>query len=234
MQMKTSNAISNICGCSISKIILISTAIIALSSSTIAQPVWQNGTPTVTPRALLLELTFRLDRPSYIYYNITRAHYPTVPLPAPNNVKNWSSQPVPFGAIDHNGSVTYNAGDVGTDVTIQIEGEAVPIEINHDYGILVTAEDQATGTLSQSFVINVTTPPCPDFWLDINHNSIGECISAGAGVRGYYEASHGNEIVEEESGVFTGTTWHVEWGDGQTYDYISMSYDDFPPIQLHT
>jgi len=176
-----------------------------------AQPIWNSG-PSVDPYPLRLELMFNLDRESVVYYCVFPLNHNPSPFPSSTTIKNWSTHSLPYGSIIDNGTINYSGGLIGTNYVETIVGETEAIIYNHPYTIWIVAEEISTGTLTSVSRIFVTTPPCPAIDMDFGYIQPEECVNIGATLTLRFTIFDSDPDV---SGVYPGTEYFIDWGDGQ-------------------
>ena len=199
-----------------------------LSKEAFAQPNWQSGTPNVSLFPLHIDLTVDVDVNSNIHWVVFPYHLGT--SYSGDVVKGWAGQTLPFGNIIDNGTLLF--ATPGTPQVITIEGLPITQTIvpNHDYSILVVAEDASSpGNYSVVGFFEVITPPCTPIQLFTFFGNSGKCVNLGA--NGVFQAA---PLGVLPTGVLKGTTWTIDWGDGSPiWTYTSAFNDDIPPAQIH-
>jgi PKD-like domain/PKD domain/CHU_C Type IX secretion signal domain/Ig-like domain CHU_C associated len=189
-----------------------------------AQPVFQGGTPSGTPSPISFTLNVSLDRPCNVYYCLFPYYVNDY---SGAQTKAWSTGPL-FGDIMDNGTINYTSGTISR----TIMGVSTPMVPNHAYGIRIVAEDPAfPGVFSLVYHINFNTPPCttPDFLSTLSEAQV--CVNKGAVATYNLALFSGDQNI---TGIYNGTTWTFDWGDGTTGSYTSTADNNLPPIALRT
>ncbi len=191
--------------------------------SLVAQPVW-NSVPTVTPQPISLQLAFNLDRASYVYYFVIPGDYA---IQTGATVKDYAQRALPYGAIVANDRITYASGNYST----QIWGELANLMPGTQYTIQIVAESQTVPNVFTAVSkIVFFTLPCPDVYFVNALQQTIKCVNKTA-------TAIFNMIPDPDpnvSGILKGTTWVINWGDGTTYNYTSLSDGDYPSLANRT
>jgi hypothetical protein len=89
------------------------------------------------------------------------------------------------------------------------------LEPNTDYTIVLTAEDDATGTLMDSTYLYFTTPPCPDIFVETGLANADRCVNGDGATKTYtFTTRDGDYYPTLDAGILEGATWTIDWGDG--------------------
>lgn len=195
--------------------------IIGIASAT---PVWNSG-PTVTPYPMRLELSFNIDRASNVYYFVLPEIYNT-PISQADCIS-YSTLPLPAWEIIDNGVISYTGGLVGTNYTQVINGFTQPIQPNHPYTVYVLAKEIATGQMTLVSRFAFTTPPCPAIDIAFGYTQPQQCVNKGAMLQLNFFPGDPNPDL---SGIYPGTKYYIDWGDGNNVTWLSTALLQVPPL----
>jgi len=197
-----------------------------------AQPVYNSG-PSIAPFPLKLELSFNIDRSSNVYFVVWPGNYnPTPPLDAAT-LKWYATHPTYTGAPDR-GSIAYTGGLVGNDYLRIINGTFQPINVNSTYTVYVVAQEISTNLFSSVYRKVVVTPPCPPVYVLTGFPIPSVCVNKGQLAIFTIELpdtdplTPGKQTDVNKTGLFAGTTWSLNWGDGTINTYTSATDNDIP------
>ena len=202
------------------------------NESLIAQPVYNSG-PNITPFPIKLELSFNIDRSSNIYFVVWWGNYNPIPALDAGTLKWYATHPTYTGAPDR-GSISYTGGLVGSDYLRTINGTFQPINANTTYTVYVVAQDISTNLFSSVYRQVVVTPPCPPVFLLTGFPIPTVCVNKGQMAIFTIELpdtdplTPGKQTDVNKTGIFPGTTWSLNWGDGTTNTYTSTADNDIP------
>jgi hypothetical protein len=199
------------------------------SYNIIGQPVWNTSSPTVTPKPYRLILNVNLDHPCNIYYTVFP--YDLWYVPDGNVAKSWGTHALPYGDIIDNGTINYNSGTVSRTIT----GITTALVPDHKYGLAVVAEDPAVpGVFSVVKVVNLKTLICPPPYVMTGFPIPSICVNKGTTVYFTIENADANPIVPGKQldpdfdGIYKGTTWSLNWGDGTINTFTSSADNEVP------
>ena len=203
-------------------IILIVTLL--FSSRLFAQPIWTSG-PAFTANPISVDVTFSLDQNSTVYYFAYPFSYAL--NYTSNQVRNFGINGGP-SICDH-GSFTYSTP--GTPATIKISN----FPANTAVTIYMVAATNPGNVLQATPIKTITTTlPCPPVYLLTGFPLPTVCVNKGT--RAFFTIelpdadpfTPGKQIDPDYDGVYAGTTWSLNWGDGTVNTYTSVSDSDIP------
>lgn len=205
------------------KFLLSAVIALILSAEAYAQPSWFPGTPVingVNPFSINVDYGINMTGTVYItVYNFAYTGTMTSAL-----IRSYALLG-PAGGRVAVAVLPVNAADVNK-VLSQLFGS---LTSSTTYTIFLTAAD-GSGTLQSTFVkLTAVTPACSSIQLYNYFGKYSECINTGAS--GIWQVSKLGAIP---TGVYAGTVWTINWGDGTTWTYTSTADDDLPPAQIHS
>src|ERR1035437_176091 len=192
--------------------------------STLAQPVWNSG-PTVTPFPMRLELSFNIDRASNVYYFVLPEIYNS-PI-SQGDVLSYATLVLPVWEIIDNGVISYTGGLVGTNYTRIITGFTTPIVPNHDYTVYVMAREISNGQMTLVSRSAFRTPLCPALDIAFGYTQPQQCVNKGAMLQLNFFPGDPNPDL---TGIYPGTAFYIDWGDGNTVTWLSTVLLQVPPL----
>ena len=105
---------------------------------------------------------------------------------------------------------------------------------NTTYSVWIVSEN-STGVLQTSAIkLLITTSPCPPVFLLTGFPIPTVCVNKGQMAIFTIELpdtdplTPGKQTDVNGTGIFAGTTWSLNWGDGTTNTYTSASDNDIP------
>jgi hypothetical protein len=197
--------------------------------SSLAQPAWFGGTPTVTPKVFSLDFNYGITTAGKVYVILINYNY-TTPVPTSLDIKNGAIAGPSGGRIstwvidvpdaDKNKVFTLNA--------INQLGGNINLIPNHEYTFYFVAADPA-GTPLQAAPIRilVKTLPCPSIFVLTGFDNSDRCVNPPGATKQYAFGFANN--------VYNGATWNISWGDGVgSYNFTSLADNQVPPNQSYT
>jgi len=197
------------------------------TGSTLGIPIWTATYPKVSNinalnGILQVNLT-NLTGNVTVYYTVYNIDTDDTPA----GIKTASSMP-PSGAFRGGGSFTYALGDAGTTINRLFEN-LIPSRPTNT--ILVTVE-YALDTFLPRNKINFATPACANLSVATSKAQLEECVNKGIS---FLLDIPGVNPDPQISGVYKGTSWDLDWGDGSAHMiYTSTANGDFPGVASRT
>jgi len=218
---------------------LFSLAILSFTSSFGIVPNWFGGTPTVTPHVYSEDFTYGINQVGKVYAILINFNY-TTPVPASLDVKNGAITGPSGGRISTwvitvplaniNNTFTFNALN-------QIGGN-IPLIPNQDYTFFFVAEDAGGNLQASPTRIFMKTLPCPPPYVLTGFPIPSICVNQLTTAYFTITGADANFILPgvqldpNFDGIFSGTTWSLNWGDGTINTYTSVGDDDIPTSLL--
>ena len=213
------------------KLLTLTTVLVLNLTSVSGQPNWSAGQPIVTPHPIYLDLSFDLNINANVYW-VVFPYTLSTSYPA-STIKSWAGTTLPFGDLIQNGIFSFTTP--GTVQNVRIGGLPITqmVTSNHNYTVVLVAES-SPGVFSTVVFKYVTTPPCPPVYLLTGFPIPSVCVNKGTLAIFTIELpdtdplTPGKQTDVNGTGIYAGTTWSLNWGDGTTNTYTSTADNDIP------
>jgi hypothetical protein len=198
------------------KLLLIFLSFFVLSGTNLlSQPVWTSG-PNLTPGVITVDVSFILNQNSTVYYIALPYHY----------TANYSAATVKSLAISgaaalcDNGQFAYSTpGSVAT-ITVNNFPPNTPVTI------YIVAESSGGVLQLIALRLHTTTHPCPPLDIDFGYNTPQRCVNKGITQNLRFTIFDSDPDV---SGIYPGTQFFINWGDGNTTTWTVTEADPMIP-----
>jgi hypothetical protein len=204
---------------------LLSFVLLSLNDVLGQAPTWVAGTPSIpSTGALSITCNYGINMTGTVYIIVYNYHSL---FPYTGSDVKVEALAGPSGPRVATYILPITAGNVG--LTLQVIMNV--INANTDHTIYIAAE--SSGGIIQALGIRLyaTTLPCTKIDILTGFTQPVVCINKGT------IATFQTVILNPDpnaNGIFKGTQWTLDWGDGNTAAYTSVADDDLPPIALRT
>lgn len=213
------------------KLLIIFLLFISFRLNSIAQPNWIPGSPAATPHVFSIELDYGIDDIGKVYiilinYNftgsVTSATVKSAALAGPvsNRISTWviDINAADVGVLQNINAINQVAGNIGL----------IP---NQNYTFFLVAENSSGILQATPIRVGIKTLPCPQIDVLTGFSQPVTCINLISTARFNVVLS---DPDPEVNGIFEGTQWILDWGDGNVASYTSVTDNDVPPVALRT
>lgn len=186
----------------------------------LSQMLWVPGTPVISEiNPLSIGVNYGINQPGKVYiavYNIDITSMPTSAKVKADVLAGPSGNCIVTAVL----SVTPPEINTVLNSTLAVQN------VNTLHSIIIVAEN-ATGVLMAAPVkLLCTTLQCPHINILNGLVQPEECINKGA-LAFFHVIADQNPLI---SGILKGTTWTIDWGDGNMTTYTSVMDNDLPPV----
>ncbi|MGA1977623.1 MAG: PKD-like domain-containing protein, partial [Bacteroidales bacterium] len=203
---------------------LFSLSILSIAS-TFAQPNWVATTPSIAKEcALLIDVNYGIDRVGTVY--IIVINYDYSPIPTSAQVK-AAALAGPAGGRVATAVLPVTVGNINTILT-------TALDFGSTYAVLsvfAVAEDGSGNLQATPIKLLGTTTSCTKINVLTGFNQPIECINLTPVAT--FQVVLGDPDPCN-NGIYKGTQWTLDWGDGNTANYTSTTDNDIPPLAMRT
>jgi len=230
MRTSTTSEIKRTLNMKTRKFFTLFSLLILSTISSFAQPAWFGGTPIVIPHVYSEDFQYGINQIGKVYVILINFNY-AVPPPSSADIKN-AAIVGPSGGRISTWVINVPVADINNVFTInalnQIGGN-VDLLPNQDYTWYFVAED-AGGNLQASPVrIFMKTLPCPAIDIAFGYTQPQQCVNKGAMLQLNFFPGDPNPDL---SGIYPGTKYFIDWGDGNNVTWLSTALLQIPPLPL--
>src|ERR1035437_6404740 len=189
----------------------------------LAQPTWVPTTPSVgTIRELSFDINYGINMLGTVY--IVVVNYNNGFAQDPNLIRSQAITPTYPGIV-----FTAVLPVVTPNTILQVTANVVNANTYHT--IFIVAADGSGVIQTTVDRLNATTLPCTKIDILTGFTQPVVCINKGT------VATFQTVILNPDpnfNGIYNGTQWTLDWGDGATAAYTSTADNDLPPLALRT